>query len=258
MKVGFLITARLKSTRLPNKLLKKVQGENFMTLMIKRLKLSNELSEIVVCTSQNPQDDPLEEIARTQGVKCFRGSEEDVMLRLYEAAKKYNLDYVINMTADCPLLPYELIPEMIVYYKKTGADLIKCHDLPVGIYLSGIKIAAMEKVIEIKATGFSEYWLYYFLKTDLFNVKSLPIKNSLKRNNYRIVLDYLEDYDFLVELYKGLGKDAYKAKTDKIISFLDNNSHLADINKACNKKGELRTKEDATSQVILKDGTIIK
>jgi len=258
MKVGFLITARLKSSRLPEKLLKEVQGENFMTLMIKRLKLSNELLEIVICTSQNPQDDPLEEIARTQGVKCFRGSEEDVMLRLYEAAQQYSFDYVINMTADCPLLPYELIPNVIEHYIKTGADLIKCHDLPVGLYLSGIKIEAMKKVIDMKATGFSEYWLYYFLKTDLFNVHSLPMENVVKRDNYRIALDYPEDYMFLKALYEGLGKDAYKAKTAEIISFLDKNPHLADINKACNKKGEIRTKEDSTSRVILKDGTIIR
>lgn len=258
MRVGFLITARLKSSRLPLKLLKEVNGENYLTWMIRRLKLAPELSEIVVCTSTHEQDAPLCEIAAKEGIQCFRGSEEDVIQRLYDAAQLHNLDYVINMTADCPFLPYELIGDVIKTYQETDADLVKCHDLPVGLFLSGLKVDAMKRVIDLKASGNTEYWLYYFLKTDLFKVVNLPIDESLKRPNYRIALDYPEDHELLQALYEGLGPDAYKLKSGELIAYMDAHPHLADINKDCNAKGAVRTKEDEASKVVLKNGTVIE
>ena len=175
MRTGFLITARLKSTRLPKKLTLEVVGEFYITWMVRRLKLAADLDEIVICTSTNPQDDPLEDVARKEGIKCFRGSEEDVASRLYEASQKYELDYFINMTADCPFVPYDYISSLIELYKETDADLIKCYDLPEGMFLSGVKPSAMKRVIEMKDTGFMEYWLFVFLKNTI---------NVLIPNNY--------------------------------------------------------------------------
>jgi spore coat polysaccharide biosynthesis protein SpsF len=252
MKVGFLITARLKSSRLPLKLLKEVNGENLITWMIKRLQLCKELDEIVICTSTNPQDDPLEEIAEKNGIQCFRGSEEDVISRLYDAAIKYKLDYVINMTADCPFVPFDYIPSVIETYKNTNADLVKCFSLPPGLFLSGLKIEAMKKVIDLKDSNYTEYWLAYFLKSGLFKVVEIDIESRFKNKNYRIVLDYPEDYEFMLKLYEGLGADAYKKSTTEIIKYLDSNPELATINWHCTEKGAIRTNEDPTSKIFLK------
>lgn len=257
MKVGFLITARLKSTRLPKKLLKEVNGASYMEWLLRRLKLSDRLDEIVVCTSTNPQDDPLIEIANQEDVRFYRGSEEDVILRLYEAAQEFNLDYVINMTADCPFIPYEMIDLLVDSYKQSQADLIKCHDMAPGMFLSGLKIEAMKRVIDLKGSGFSEYWLYYFLKTTIFNVRSLKIPLDLVRPDYRFILDYPKDHEFLKLVYEGLGPDAYKKDSREIIEFVDQNQEWAKINEACHAKGIQRTNSDETSKVILKDGTVI-
>jgi len=252
MKVGFLITARLKSTRLPKKLLKTINGETMISLMIKRLKLANELSTIVIATSTNPEDDPLELIAKQEGVECFRGSEEDVIERLYSAAKEYKLDYVINMTADCPMVPFDYIGQLIETYKNTNADLVSCYALPAGIFLSGLKIDGMKRLLELKDSANTEYWLYYYLKTDLFKVVPLPIDKSLIRENMRIVLDYPEDFEMIEKLYHGLGKYAYKASTAEVIDFLDEHPEIVSINKDCAVKGQIRTDEDPNSKVKLK------
>lgn len=252
MKVGFLITARLKSTRLPKKLLKEIDGVSMMSLMIRRLKLSSELSTIVIATSTNLEDDPLEVIAKQEGVECFRGSEEDVIERLYTAAKQYNLDYVINMTADCPMVPYDYIGKVIDTYKSTNADLVSCYELPAGLFLSGLKIEGMKRLLELKDSANTEYWLYYYLKTDLFKVVPLPIDSALKRTDQRIVLDYPEDFEMLEKLYAGLGPNAYKVSTVEVIDFLDKHPEIVDINKHCTAKGQVRTDEDPNSKVKLK------
>ncbi len=258
MKLGFLITARLKSSRLPKKLLHEVQGENYMTWMIRRLKLQSLLDEIVICTSTNPQDDPLEEIAQKEGVKCFRGSEEDVFQRLNEARKIYELDYVINMTADCPLLPFDLIPKLVDSFKKTNAELIKCHHLPVGLFLSGLSPAAMERLIELKASDNTEYWLHYFLKSELFDVRSLETEPSWQRDNFRIALDYPEDHEMLKATFEGLGEEAYKISTEDLIHWLDKHPEIVALNKDCGAKGVKRTEDDPTSKVKLKDGRVLE
>lgn len=257
MRTGFLITARLKSTRLPKKLTLEVVGENYITWMVRRLKLATDLDQIVICTSTNPQDDPLEEVARKEGIACFRGSEEDVASRLYEASQKYKLDYFINMTADCPFVPFDYISSLIELYKETDADLIKCYDLPEGMFLSGVKPSAMKRVIDLKDTGFMEYWLFVFLKTDLFNVIPLPVNEKLIRRNYRFVLDYPEDHDFLKALYETIGESAYLMGSEELILWLDEHQELSKINADCSAKGLKRTLEDQTSKVKLKDGTIV-
>lgn len=258
MKTGFLITARLKSERLPKKLLLEVNGQAYITWMLRRLKLAKSLDEIVICTSINPQDDPLERIAQEEGVKCFRGSEQDVIQRLYDATEKYDLDYVINMTADCPLLPFDLIDVLIEQYRASKADLIKCHHLPVGLYLSGLKPAAMKTLIGMKASDRTEYWLYYFLKTDLFQVEQLSTDPSWNKAEFRFALDYPEDHELLSHFYEDNVPDAFAMSTEEIIRWMEEHPELMKINAECGKKGAERTVNDPDSKVHLKDGRVIE
>ena len=257
MKVGFLITVRLKSNRLPQKVMLKVQGESYITWMIRRLKLQSELDEIILCTSTNPEDDPLESVAEKEGVHCFRGSEEDVFERLNEARLEYKLDYVINITADCPLVPFDLIPDLVKSYREKPADLITCHHLPVGLYLSGLSVEAMDRLMDIKASETTEYWLYYFLKSDLFEVRKLETDPSLERTGYRLALDYSEDHEMFTALYNGMGPTTYASSTKVIVEWLDAHPEVVKLNEGCDQKGAKRTEEDPTSKVKLKDGSVL-
>ena len=104
MKTAFLITARLKSTRLPRKILLPVKGKPLLVHMLDRIKNAQNIDKIIICTSINSEDDPLEEIAKEENVFCFRGSEDDVLSRLYEASYKYKLDFFVNKAADGPMV----------------------------------------------------------------------------------------------------------------------------------------------------------
>ena len=254
MKVGFLITARLKSSRLKKKLLLPFGNENYITQLIRRLKNSAYLDEIVICTSVDEEDTPLEAVAAKENIHCYRGDREDVILRLNEARIKYGLDYVINMTADCPLVPVELIPCLIEQFKTTNADLIHIFNMPVGLYLSGLNPVAMQKIVDKKNDGLTEYWLYYFLKTDLFNVQHLDesYTGKIEKKNYRVALDYPEDHEFFTALHKGYGDGLFTATAKEIIAYLDNNTSIANINLHCTALGKQRTEQDSSSNVSLK------
>ena len=116
MKTAFLITARLKSSRLPKKVLLKVQGKPLIIHMINRIRHAKNINKIIICTSTNAQDDPLEEIANQQKIDCYRGSEDDVIQRLLDTAKKFHLNHFANMTADVPMIDPFLIDEIIERY----------------------------------------------------------------------------------------------------------------------------------------------
>lgn len=233
MKIGFLITARMKSTRLPLKLTLKIHDREIIALMIDRLKLCNCVDEIIIATSTNSQDDVLCQIARREHVKCFRGSEADVLERLYMAAQYYKIDYIVNVTADCPLVAYDFIEDLIEEYKKTNADLIRTFNLPHGFYFYGIKVEALKKVLDIKAEVDTEIWGDYFTETGLFKVINMKTPEELIRKNFRLTLDYPEDYEFFKALFKALGTGTYKKSTAEIVTFLDAHPEIVKINEHC-------------------------
>lgn len=255
MKTGFLITARMKSARLPLKLIKKINDREIIRHMIDRIKLAEELDNIIICTSPNPQDAILKNIAKEENINCFLGSEDDVILRLYEAAKEFKLDYVMNITADCPLVAYEYMSVIIKEYRDKKADLIRSFGLPHGLFLYGIDVKALGKVCEIKGSSDTEVWGRYFTDTGMFKVFDLDIPGSHKRS-YRMTLDYPEDLEFFEAVFKHFGQDTYKKTVDDIIKYLDENPSVVEINKNCADKFEKRFNQQ--NKIILRSKNGIK
>ena len=249
MKIGFLITARLKSTRLPNKLILKINGKEIIRHMIDRLKVSKLINNIIICTSGNPQDKPLVKIAKEEGIDYFLGDEEDVILRLYNASTEFKLDYVLNITADCPLVSIEYIDKIVKKYTESNADLIRCLDLPHGFYSYGLKIDAMKKVCEIKKANNTEVWGKYFTDTGLFNVVNLDIPKKYIGKEYRLTLDYPDDFEFFKNIFEHFGKNTYKTSIFEIIKYLDKNPQIVEINKYCEEMYKKRIKEQEKIEV---------
>jgi spore coat polysaccharide biosynthesis protein SpsF len=231
MRTGFLITARLKSTRLPMKLLQEVEGRSIFSHMIDRLKLTQSVDQIIVCTSTNVQDDPLEEIAATEGIACFRGDEDDVVKRLSDAASAFDLDYVLSITADCPFCDPVYAHAIVAAFLETKADFIRALDLPHGAFSYGINPVAFRKVLEIKDEKDTEVWGRYFTDTDLFNVYDLPIENPLHRQpELRMTLDYPEDLEFFKAVFKELYIPGQVFSLDDILNFLKARPDVVAIN----------------------------
>ena len=90
--------------------------------MIDRLKLAKSVDEIIICTSSNEQDKPLGTLAKENKVKCYFGEPDDVLVRLLGAADKFKLDYILNITADCPFVDYEVCNQVLFLHESTNAD----------------------------------------------------------------------------------------------------------------------------------------
>lgn len=264
MKIGFLIIGRLKSTRLPKKIMLEVEDKPYLEHMFDHIKLSEKTDVIVLCTSTNSQDDPLEECAKNNGVECFRGDEDDVVKRLYDASAAYDLDYILTITADCPLVDPVYADRVVEAFEENNADLITAMDLPHGAFSHGMKPAALKKILEIKDSSDTEVWGRYFTDTGFFDTYKLPIENTKHcRPDIRMTLDYREDHEFFKALFAGLYKKGRVFSLDDIIDYLAEHPEVFDINKNCSqlylnrytKQSEIKLKKQFDPKKIVMFGS---
>ncbi len=122
MKIACTIEARMESSRLPGKVLKKVMGKPLLQLMIERLNRVPSLDEIVIATTVNESCDPIQELADELGISCFRGSEDDVLGRVLGAAESVGADLIVETTGDCPLIDPEVIEKVIQAFLEKDVD----------------------------------------------------------------------------------------------------------------------------------------
>jgi len=234
MNIGFLITARLKSTRLPLKIMKDLNGEPVIQRIVERAQGINNIlpSNIIICTSPNPQDKPLIEIAQKTGVSAYLGDPNDVLKRLHDAALFHNLDYALGITADNPLFSIEYSNKIVDTIRQKKPDFIKIQGLPFGAATWGMNIKALRTICKVKPIIDTEIWGYLIDRPDLFNVLTIEADAALRRPQYRLTLDYKEDYELLNHLYTHIPfKKTLSLRT--AVTYLDAHPEIVAINQHC-------------------------
>jgi len=117
-----IIQARMGSTRLPGKVLMEVNDRPLLAYQLDRISKSKKLDKVVIATSVLEKDDAIESFCVDYGIDYYRGSENDVMSRYYDCAKKYNSDIVVRMTADCPLIDPKIIDKVVQKFEDDNVD----------------------------------------------------------------------------------------------------------------------------------------
>jgi glutamate-1-semialdehyde 2,1-aminomutase len=147
MKTVAIVQARMGSTRLPNKVMNLIGGIPMIELLLSRLARAKELDQIIVATSVDERNLPLVEHVRKLGYTCEQGSENDVLDRYVQTAKKHQADVVVRITGDCPLMDPDLVDEVIRRFKIEDVDYL-CNNYP-PTYPDGLDIEVCTfKVLE--------------------------------------------------------------------------------------------------------------
>ena len=124
MKVVAIVQARMGSTRLPNKVMKPINGVPMIELLLGRLSKATLVNQIVVATSIDDRNKVLVDHVQKIGYACEQGSENDVMDRYIQAAKKHQADVVIRITGDCPLVDPVLVDECVQQFLDQDVDYL--------------------------------------------------------------------------------------------------------------------------------------
>lgn len=215
MKTYALIQARMGSTRLPGKVLKKINGKTLIEIMLNRLKNSQQIDKIIVATSKNKENDLLSKIVCNLGYSCFRGSENDVLDRFYNAVKNDHCDYIVRLTADCPLIDPILIDQVIEMTIKSnvdyGSNSLK-EEFPDGQDTEVFKYESLKKTwINAKLPLEREHVTPYLRKnTHFFGKKIFSSKHFNAEKNLgfiRMTVDELDDFDAIETLINNLGEN---------------------------------------------------
>lgn len=237
MNTLILITARLKSTRLPEKAVKLIKGRPMICHLIDRLKMAQKADGIVLCTSPVAQDDPLVEIAQKENIEYFRGDPDDVLLRLTMAAKKFGGRTIISCTADNPFVDPGYIDQLIEYHRTNNNDFSNIEGLPFGTFSYALSYPAMVRACEIKQEADTEVWGGYFTKTGIFKCGILKVTDeSVRRPELRLTVDTPEDFELIYQIFESLYDKDRLFSLKKIVELCDKNSALSAINKKVEQK----------------------
>lgn len=243
MKSAILITARLKSTRLPMKVIKPIHDKAMIIHMLDRLKLANEPEAIIICTSTVAQDDPLEEIAKQEGVLCYRGDPEDVLLRLANAAKEFNVDTIINCTADNPFVDPVYIDKLLEHHIKSGNEFTKIEGLPWGVFSYAISYEAIQKACALKDESDTEVWHGYFMDTGNFKWDALHVTDQdVLWPDLRLTVDEPEDFEMVTRIFDELYEDNSVFSLSEIVRLCRTKPEIPAINKNVMQKAGIAIK----------------
>ena len=114
----------MSSTRLPGKVLLKVKNKTILDHLVKRIKLVNKINKIIIATTTNKNDQKIVNWCQKKKINYFRGSEKNVLERVFLTAKKYKLDIIVLITGDCPIIDHNLISETLNVFLKNKADYV--------------------------------------------------------------------------------------------------------------------------------------
>jgi glutamate-1-semialdehyde aminotransferase/spore coat polysaccharide biosynthesis protein SpsF (cytidylyltransferase family) len=110
------------NTKTIGKILKKIKNKAIIEILLKRLQKSKELDKIIIACTKNPNDQKIIKFCKKNKIKYYAGSENNVLNRFFNAAKKYNISNIVRITSDCPLVDGKLVDELIIQYKQKNCD----------------------------------------------------------------------------------------------------------------------------------------
>lgn len=233
-----IVQARMSSTRLPGKvLLELVPHVSVLEFMLERVSRSKEIGKTIVATTENPNDKVLAERLKRMGQPYFVGSENDVLDRYYQAAKKFGAksgDAIVRITSDCPVIDPEIIDKTIRFYKEGNFDYATNNREPY-VYPDGMdtevcSFDALEKAWK-EATKLShrEHVTFHFwMHQDLFKVGQYG-NEKLNQGDYRLTLDYPSDYELLKRVCEHFAPRR-DFTMQEIIDFLDAHPEVKALN----------------------------
>jgi spore coat polysaccharide biosynthesis protein SpsF len=230
--VEAIIQARMASSRLPGKVLMKVMGRPLLSYQLERLRMCGSIDEIIIATTTNKQDDPIEALADSEKIKCFRGSENDVLDRYYQAAKKYNAKHIIRITADCPLIQPDICDRIIERYFQANLDYAATGpSFAEGLDCEVCSFTAMEKAWQKTQLKSEREHVTLYIRNHPEEFNNSVLENETDDGRYRITVDQKEDFLVVKAVLENLYKEKAKYFTiSDIKSFLDAHPEIYNLN----------------------------
>ncbi len=242
MKTIAIVQARMGSQRLPGKAMKELCGKPILQHVVERLRDAKRLDDVIVAIPKSQKDDVLAEFCSKMKYSFFRGSEQDVLLRYWQAAHAFKADVVVRVTADCPLIDPGLLDTIVKrHVESSGNDYtsnVVIRSFPRGVDTEVVSIACLDRLHqEAKDPFYREH------VTNLIHdhMKEYKTGNVLRakgdRSDLRLCVDTQEDFDVVQAVAQGV----QGTSIEEVIAFLDVHPKIAKLNAHVEQKHESRS-----------------
>jgi len=238
MRTVAIIQARMGSTRLPGKVMKKLCGKSVLEHVIRRVQACRFLDDVVVATTTSCADDVIVAEAEQCGAKWFRGNEEDVLDRYYRAAEQFQADVVVRVTSDCPLFDPELLGKMILSFRTMNSrdkplDYLSNtlrRTFPLGLDAEVFPWNALEYAHFHSRNQYEREHVtpYIYEHPEIFSLHSFEGNEDL--SCHRWTLDTEDDLKLISKIYSELYRENEIFPTNRVIALLGANLEWKEIN----------------------------
>ncbi|MNX53253.1 3-deoxy-manno-octulosonate cytidylyltransferase [compost metagenome] len=235
MRTVAIIQARMGSTRLPGKILLPLGDRTVLEHVVARTRACPLIDEVVVATTTSPQDDALVPALAAMGVSCFRGSEEDVLARYYQAAEHFRADVVVRITSDCPLFDPQVLTRMLEAFRGAEPPCDYLSNTLTRTYPRGLdaEMFTFEALARAHAEAREPYerehvtpFLYFH--PDRFALRDF--RGEGDASEHRWTLDTDDDYRLIQALYAALYRPGEIFTTEEALAHLALHPQLALLN----------------------------
>lgn len=198
MIIGVIVQARIGSSRLPGKILKKIGNKTLLEHIIFRLEKLKSSINLIIATSDLEKDDVVEDFCKSNNIGCFRGSELNVLERYYLCAKKNNFSHVVRLTGDNPFIDVEELDNLIDLHIKNKSDYSRSFSsLPKGVGSEIFTFEALELSYKLgdKENHLEHVNEYIEENESMFKIFELNVSKEKNRPDISLTVDTQEDYN---------------------------------------------------------------
>lgn len=226
MKGGVVILCRYSSSRLPGKILKKIGDQPVLYHIYQRLSTVLTSDQLIVATSSEESDDPIDLFCQGHGITCFRGSLSNVAERFFGAAQEAEWEYAIRINGDNLFIDVETLISMINTFESKNYDFVTNvpgRTFPYGMSIEIVKTSFFKSVLQkITEEKYKEHVTLYLYENESIG-KRLYIKNTKYSNlqGAKFAIDEPKDFTFAVDLMKKLGENRYNYTLENLAILLN-------------------------------------
>ena len=256
LRVVAIIQARMRSTRLPGKVMLDIASRPMLFHVVDRVRQAACADEVIIATSDSETDQQIVSLARDLGVRSFAGSETDVLTRFVDAADMAKADIVIRVTGDCPLIDPAIIDETFDAHMDSGADYTgnaARRTLPRGLDVEIVSTEALRRVLRIASEPRHREHVtsYIYENSQQFRIEHFEVEGHLRRPDIRLTVDTLEDLRLVREIYRRFHRPGQIMDVRGVIEWLDTHPSWAGINTQAEQEHLLRNERQGIRQVTL-------
>lgn len=241
MQKVLIIQARMGSTRLPGKVLKPVLNRPLLAYLFERIKRCTQIDKIILATSVDPSNQQLEPICKQFNIPIYFGSEEDVLSRFEEIAKKTKADVIVRVSGDCPLIDPNIVDTIVSYYINHyetwdyASNTLKrtyARGMDVEVFSSG---ALHQAATKAKLPHEREHVTpYIYQHPEIFNLGY--IEDTQNKSDLRLTVDTDEDFQLIEKIIQELYPKNQNFTYSDILNVLKQNPSWTEINRHIKQK----------------------